>query len=185
MRETEAHADFLFHFAKTVIVYCTFNSSSTTMLLSEYMANCLEAYAATITYVNGYDAWMEEATRREEGRNEDSDSPSSAGSRRKRRRFTEKSEEGSGKFKGWDKSGIRLYNKINKVLDKQERSDESLVEFDKKLKTWFLKGKNSSPISQNDDDEYDSEDEVATNNFICKRRAMEALGQQVGQQTPI
>ncbi len=30
-------------------------------------------------------------------------------------------------------------------LDK-ERSDESLVEFDKKLKTWFLKGKNSSPV---------------------------------------
>jgi hypothetical protein len=171
LRETDAHADFLFHFAKTVIVYCTFNSSSTTMLLSEYMAKCLEAYAV-ITYVNSYDAWMEEATRREEGRNEDSDSPSSAGSR-KRRRFTEKSK-GSGKFKGWDKSGIRLYNKINKMLDKQ-RSDESLVEFDKKMKTWFLvKGKNSSPSSQNDDDEYDSEDGVATNNFICKRRAMEA-----------
>ncbi len=177
LRETDAHADFLFHFAKTVIVCSTFNSSSTTMLLSEYMAKCLEAYAV-ITYVNSYDAWMEEATRREEGRNEDSDSPSSAGSK-KRRRFTEKSK-GSGKFKGWDKSGIKLYNKINRVLDKQ-RSEESLVEFDKKLKTAFLKGKISSPSSQNDDDEYDSrEDEVADNNFICKRRALEALGQ-VGQ----
>ncbi len=58
------------------------------------------------------------------------------------------------------------------------------MEFDKKLKTWFLKGKNSSPSSsQNDDDEY-SEDEVATNNFICKRRALEALGQ-VGQQAQL
>ncbi len=67
------------------------------------------------------------------------------------------------------------------MLDKQ-RSDESLVEFDKKLKTWFLKGKISSRHIQNDDDEYDSEDEVATNNFICKRRrAMETLGQQVTQ----
>jgi hypothetical protein len=90
--------------------------------LSEYMAKCLEAHAV-ITYVNSYDAWMEESARREEGRNEDSDSPSSAGSRKRRRFFTEKSK-GSGKFKGsWDKSGIRLYNKINKVLDKQ-RSDE-------------------------------------------------------------
>jgi hypothetical protein len=105
------------------------------MLLSECTAKCLEAHA-DITYVNSYDAWMEEAARREEGRNEDSDSPTSAGSR-KRRRFTEKSK-GSGKFKGWDKSGIRLYNKINRVLDKQTRSDESLVEFDKNLKTWFL-----------------------------------------------
>ena len=180
LRETDAHADLLFHFAKTVIAYSTFTSSSTTLLLSEYMAKCLEAYAV-ITYVNSYDAWMEEAARREEGRNEDSDSPSSAGSR-KRRRFTEKSK-GSGKFKGWDKSGIRLYNKIDKVLHKQ-RSDVSLVEFDKKLKTWFLKGKNSSPSSQADDDEYDSEDEVATNNFICKRRALEALGQ-VGQQAQL
>jgi hypothetical protein len=59
------------------------------------------------------------------------------------------------------------------------------VEFDKKLKTGFLKGKNSSPSSQNDDDEYDSEDEVATNNFTCKRRAMEALGQEVFQQAQI
>jgi hypothetical protein len=85
----------------------------------------LEAYAV-ITYVNSYAAWMEEATRREEGRNEDSDSrPSSAGSK-KRTKFTEKSK-GSGKFKGWAKSGIKLYNRINKVLDKQ-RSDESLVE---------------------------------------------------------
>ncbi len=44
-----------------------------------------------------------------------------------------------------------------------------------------LEGKNSSPSSQNDDDDYDSEDEVATNNSICKRRAMEALGQQLTQ----
>jgi hypothetical protein len=60
------------------------------------------------------------------------------------------------------------------------------VEFDKKLKTWFLKGKNSSPSSQADDDEDDSEDEVATNNFICKRRALlEALGQVLGLQAQL
>ncbi len=66
MRETDAHADLLFHFAKTVIAYCTFTSSSTTMLLSEYMAKCLEAYAVITYYVNSYDAWMEKAARREE-----------------------------------------------------------------------------------------------------------------------
>ncbi len=71
----------------------------------------------TITYVNKYhDAWMEEAARREEGRrNEDSDSPSSAGSNKKKRRFTENKSKGPGKVKGWAKSGIKLYNKINKV----------------------------------------------------------------------
>jgi hypothetical protein len=47
LRETDhAHADFLFQFAKTVIVCSTFNNSNSNMLLSEYyMANkCLEAY---------------------------------------------------------------------------------------------------------------------------------------------
>ncbi len=121
---------------------------------------------------------MEEATRRKEGRNEeDSTSPSSsAGS--KRRRFTEKTL-GTGKFKGWAKSGIKLYNKINKMLERQ-RNDESLVDFEPTLKTWFLKGKNLSHSSTNDggEDHEDSDEEDACNNFILKRRAMAALGQQ-------
>jgi hypothetical protein len=88
---------------------------------------------------------MEEATRRKEGRNEeDSTSPSSAGSKR-RRRFTEKTR-GRGIFKGWAKSGIKLYNKINNMLHRQ-RNDEELVDFEPTLKTWFLKGKNANHSS--------------------------------------
>ncbi len=179
LRETDAHADFLFLFAKTVTVCSTFKDSCNVNLLSGYMSISLEAYAV-LTYANSYDTWMEEATKRkEEGRNEeDSTSPSSAGS--KRRRFTEKTR-GTGKFKEWAKSGIKLYNKINKMLERQ-RNDESLVDFEPTLKTWFLKGKNLSHSSTNDGgEEDDSDEEEACNNFILKRRAMAALGQHVTQ----
>ncbi len=75
LRETDAHADFLFHFAKTVIVCSTFKESCNVIFLSGYMSISLEAYAV-LTYANSYDTWMEEATRRKEGRNEeDSISP--------------------------------------------------------------------------------------------------------------
>ena len=180
LRETDAHADFLFRFAKTVIVCSTFKDSCNVILLSGYMSISLEAYAV-LTYANSYDTWMEEATRRKEGRNEeDSTSPSSAGS--KKRRFTEKTR-GTGKIKGWVKSGIKLYNKINKLnILQRQRTDESLVDFEPTLKTWFLKGKNLSHSSPNDEEEDDSDrEEDACNNFILKGRAMEAVGQQVFQ----
>ncbi len=88
------------------------------------MSISFEAYAVlTYYYASSYEAWMEEATRRrrKEGKNEeDSPSPSSAAGS-KRRRFTEKTR-GTGKFKGWAKSGIKLYNKINNMLhDKQAK----------------------------------------------------------------
>ncbi len=179
LRETDAHADFLFHFAKTVIVCSTFKESCNVILLSGYMSISLEAYAV-LTSANSYDTWMEEATRRKEGRNEeDSTSPSSAGS--KRRRFTEKTR-GQEKFKGWAKSGIKLYNKINKMLERRQRNDESLVDFEPTLKTWFLKGKNLSHSKTNDGGEDDSDKEEACNNFILKRRAiMAALGLHITQ----
>jgi hypothetical protein len=144
------------------------------------MSISLEAYAV-LTCANSYDSWMEEATRSKEGRNEeDSTSPSSSSSSSsagsKRRRFTEKTR-GTGKFKGWAKSGIKLYNKINKMLERQ-RNDESLVDFEPTLKTWFWKGKSLSHSSTNDGGEDDSDEEEACNNFILKRRAKAALGQQ-------
>jgi hypothetical protein len=66
------------------------------------------------------------------------------------------------------------------MLEKQ-RNDDSLVDFEPTLKTWFLKGKNLSHSSTSDGGEDDSDEEEACNNFILKRRAMAALGQHVTQ----
>ena len=62
MRETTAHARFLFLFAKTVIADTFKKKSPAFLMLSEYMSINLEAYAV-LTYANNYHCWLEEATR--------------------------------------------------------------------------------------------------------------------------
>ena len=140
LRATAAHAQFLFLFAKTVVVASVFKKYKSTRLLSSYMTSCLEAFAV-LTYTNSYDTWMQEAARKDDEMSAISDnSPSTAS----KRRFTEKTR-GTGKFKGWTDSGIDLYNLIDETLEEQ-RKDPSLMDFDTRLKTWFLQGnRNDSP----------------------------------------
>jgi hypothetical protein len=76
------------------------------------MTSCLEAFAV-LTYTNSYEAWMQEAARKEDEMSAISDnSPSTAS----KRGFTEKTR-GIGKFKGWADSGIDLYNLIDETLE--------------------------------------------------------------------
>ena len=53
LRATAAHAQFLFLFAKTVVVASVFKKYKSTRLLSSYMTSCLEAFAV-LTYTNSY-----------------------------------------------------------------------------------------------------------------------------------
>ena len=142
LRETEGHTDLLFHFTKVVVMGPCFRDNSTTKLLSNYMTEHLEAFVV-ITYINGYNSWMNEVWKKQEndGNQEVVDirgvvGRTFAGSKRSHsdflltspssvsltptKLFTENAR-GRGKYKGWSSNGIELYNRIGRILGSQRR----------------------------------------------------------------
>ena len=142
LREANDHKRFLFLFAKTVMIADSFKKCSTSLLLSDYMSTNLESYAV-LTYVNNYECWKEEASRTPRRGEEVSEVTGPSSSDGSKRRYTD-STRGTGKFKGWAEAGINLYNSIDTKLE-QQRDDPALGDdFDKKLRTWYLSGREGS-----------------------------------------
>jgi hypothetical protein len=57
LRQTQAHADLLFHFTKVVVMYDTFKNQSTTDYISNYLSAGVESFLV-VAYLNGYDKWF-------------------------------------------------------------------------------------------------------------------------------
>jgi hypothetical protein len=105
LRETTAHSDFLMLFAQTVVMKDVYRAKHTTGLLETFMGPNLEAFAV-LTYTNNYDRWKEQceiaALPEEERANR---RPVAV------RRFTEGAR-GGGRYRGWDETGIWMYNDL-------------------------------------------------------------------------
>ena len=59
LRETEAHADLIYHFTKQVVSTEVFTNSSAKMMLNDWLYCSLEAFLV-VAYINGYEKWMAE-----------------------------------------------------------------------------------------------------------------------------
>ena len=59
LRQTQAHADLIYHFTKQIVSTETFTECSGKKLINEYLYCSLEAFLV-IAYVNGHDKWMAE-----------------------------------------------------------------------------------------------------------------------------
>lgn len=130
MRETEAHANFLLMFAKTVIMADTFKVNHLDNLLSSYMRSTLEAFAV-LTYANSYHQWMEA------GQIADMTKEQAAayGEPRIRRRWTNKTR-GTGKYSGWSEEGMTVYYDMEARINIQVK-DPALESFEWKLQSKF------------------------------------------------
>jgi hypothetical protein len=139
LRETKEHQDLLYYFAKTVLLREEYKRNHTSNNLSDYMKVTLEAFLV-LTYVNGYAGWKEEMDRQQESSTEGEVSDISNVSSRL---YTDKAR-GTGKYKGWSKEGIILYNRVVEDIQKQRMGEEVdlevLKEFDSKLKERFVGG---------------------------------------------
>jgi hypothetical protein len=154
LRQTKAHADLLFHFAKVVVTYDTFKHQSTKDFISKYLTAGVESFLV-VAYINGYDKWFMDCI----GQNqvpppgtEDSEqisslSHGSAGQLAGQNttftptqsnpasapvitplpatRFTAGAL-GGGKFKGWNNEGKKLYKKCTNLIAAQ-RQDVGLT----------------------------------------------------------
>ena len=63
LRETAAHADFLFHFTRTAITHDIFKQKATKQTFSTYAGASLEAFMLE-QYVKHYKAWYENCTKK-------------------------------------------------------------------------------------------------------------------------
>ena len=118
-----------------------------------------------LLYSFSYDAWLEEAKKLVPENAEDL----STLSEDSKRRFTDITR-GTGKYKGWTEEGIELYNKIEAKLD-QQREDPALLEFERKVKDYFLTGGKKRKNTRGEVVRIQ-----ASNNFARKRRAKERSG---------
>jgi hypothetical protein len=134
LRETQAHSDFLVLFAQTVVMKDVYRAKHTTGLLGDFMGPNLEAFAV-LTYTNNYDRWKEQceiaALPEEERANR---RPVAV------RRFTEGAR-GGGKYRGWDETGIRMYNDLAARIKLQAGTLE-LHNFELDLKNKFRQAAN-------------------------------------------
>jgi hypothetical protein len=134
LRETTAHSDFLVQFAQTVVMKDVYRAKHTTGLLETFMGPNLEAFAV-LTYTNNYDRWKEQceiaALPEEERANR---RPVAV------RRFTEGAR-GGGKYRGWDETGIRMYNDLATRI-KQQAGNWDLQSFEIDLKNKFRQAAN-------------------------------------------
>lgn len=134
LRETDAHKEFLFQFAQSVTLLPHFIDWAAHKCLSEYMTSSLEAFAV-LQYVNNYEEWnedfmqasMDEAIK-EKGKG-----------RETKRKFTSITR-GAGKYCGWSKEGIALYNDVRNRIAEQ-RKDEQCAHFEYELKGKFFESK--------------------------------------------
>jgi hypothetical protein len=120
LRETKAHSDLLFYFAKTVMYNEVFKKKNNTSLLSTYMTNTLEAFTVLL-YANGYALWKETC---------DFEVDNSI-QRVAKRRWTDDSR-GMGKMNGWPTEAHMLYKDMVKRIGVQKEMP-ALRDFEKDL----------------------------------------------------
>jgi hypothetical protein len=189
LRQTKAHADLLFHFAKVVVTYDTFKHQSTKDLISKYLTAGVEGFLV-VAYLNGYDKWFMDCI----GQNqvpppgtEDSEqisslSHGSAGQLAGQNttftptqsnptstpvtplaatltRFTSGAM-GGGKFKGWNQDGMRLYKKCVDLIGAQRRDVGLSNTFERDLLERFT-GACNTPRSSNQEEDM-AYDEIGT-----------------------
>jgi hypothetical protein len=153
LRETTAHSDFLVLFAETVVMKDVYRARHTTGLLSSFMGPNLEAFAV-LTYTNNYERWKEQceiaALPEEERANR---RPVAV------RRFTEGAR-GGGKYRGWDETGIRMYNDLAARI-KLQAANWDLQNFEVDLQKKFRQAANI-----NDNGAGQEDGEVGINNGL-------------------
>jgi hypothetical protein len=120
LRETKAHSDLLFYFAKTVMYNEVFKKKKNTSLLSTYMSNTLEAFTVLL-YANGYALWKETC---------DFEADSSI-QKVAKRRWTDDSR-GTGKMNGWPTEAHTLYKNMVKRIGAQKEMP-AMRDFEKDL----------------------------------------------------
>lgn len=130
LRETEAYAEFLYMFVKSVVMCADFKENSTHKLLSEYMTPNLEAFAV-LTYVNNYEQWVEASVYA----SMTVDQRAMAGQPNAKRRYTSKTR-GCGKYNGWSAEGIKLYYDLTDEIIKQRKGPD-LATFEEGLQKLF------------------------------------------------
>lgn len=141
LRETKEHLVLMKHFVSCVSFAKTYRDNSTMVLLSEWMTPFLEAFVVLV-YANNYSSWMEkykpgipanvtvdDISRATESSNDTVNTE---------RLYTKKST-GKGTYKGWEKIGIDLYNKMILVIVEQRKKqvdgnpEDAMAKFDKVL----------------------------------------------------
>jgi hypothetical protein len=132
LRETKAHSDLLFYFAKTVMYNEVFKKKKNTSLLSTYMTNTLEAFTVLL-YANGYALWKETC---------DFEADNSI-QKVAKRRWTDDSR-GTGKMNGWPPEAHTLYKNMVRRIGAQKEMP-ALREFEKDLMARFQSDGKSQP----------------------------------------
>jgi hypothetical protein len=155
LRETQAHADLVYHFTKAVIAAGTFASNSSKNLLGKYMNTTMESFMV-IAYINGYPSWIEDCRAgiiKNKKRKADADNAnglemtteeddvSDVSEPSSKRRFTHNAR-GKGKYCGWESAGAVLYNMVFDVLEEQRKADteiydEVVAEFEVEMRQRF------------------------------------------------
>ena len=146
MRETDAHADFLYHFARYVMLNTKFDTECGKMKLSQMIGPSLEAFAVA-SYLNHHDSWSDEIRRKMEREASDdgvsniSSDNRSSGTETSKKLYTNNPREPQGKHRGWSERGKMIYNKIMKIIKEQRAdvSNDQLRTFDDKLRTRWIR----------------------------------------------
>jgi hypothetical protein len=159
LRETQAHAELLFHFTKVLVMNDVFRQHGLKKEVSKYCTAGMEAFLV-LTYVNSYASWYEDC----KGvpppnshvyiEHEESDtstisqteaSTSTPGTKISKKMFTD-NPRGKGKHNGWAGAGRALHAKIAQVIKHQRTNPECkpvLARFEMELLDRF-KGEKSS-----------------------------------------
>jgi hypothetical protein len=106
------------------------------MHLSEYVDRTLEAYLVLI-YVNSYEVWKQECIRNMPL--EEEEEPQLMQGRAAKKKWTAGGR-GSGKYQGWSKTGIDIYNALVHVIAKQRlniKNKSILSNFEPNLRQTF------------------------------------------------
>lgn len=153
LRETEAHKEFLFLFAHTVVVTPNFKDIAAHKLLSEFITPSLEAFAV-LTYVNNYEQWIE-------NRMVASMAPEiqEKVTKTAKRKYTSLTR-GTGKYSGWAPEGVRLYKDVwNRIKEQRANPDCIGFEYDVKNKFWEHRpGNEKGNSGEGGEDEEEDED---------------------------
>lgn len=168
LRETEAHADLVYHFTKRVVSTGTFNSNCGKTLLNVYLWASLESFLV-VQYVIHYPLWMSKLKEQKAEKNKKRKAAAN-GSDAQEEEENEENEESSvsesssstttkqspalararGKYSGWSPPIVELYNKIHEVLKEQRKdvSEKVLRNFETNMRERF-KDKDSSKTRWN------------------------------------
>jgi hypothetical protein len=152
LRETAGHIDLLRYFTKICVTAAVFKSKSETKMLSKYMSAALEAFLVMV-YVNNHDSWLAEYQASVPG----TAVPEPAVLQKSPKWFTANSR-GKGKYKGWTKEGMDLYNEVMRVITVQ-RSNKNYSVFDTKLMKAFVGDNNNKAVKE-------AKDEVRAKNSL-------------------